>query len=307
LSGDITYHDINNPNKPKRIVRGHNKNITALAYDSASKRMFSGSYDGLIVSWEAESGNTDALNGKGHTNQVNTLWVQGDNLVSCSMDDTVRITPLKTRQYSSDGIKLDSCPSNIAVGQRDKSLIIATVVDSIVIIKDGKVANKLPVKYQPMYVAISVDETQIAVGGKDNNIHLYSLSGAKLTDGPVLSGHRGPLTCLAFSPDGQHLASSDHNRDIFVWDVKKKEIKVQGWVYHSAAVKSLAWAPDSIHLVSGALDSNIIVWDIQQPTKRIFVKDAHRGGVTTVLFLDANTVASTGQDCTIKTWTVAFH
>lgn len=48
LSGDIYYHDINNPSKPKRVVHGHNKFITALAYDSQNKALYSGSYDGLI-------------------------------------------------------------------------------------------------------------------------------------------------------------------------------------------------------------------------------------------------------------------
>ena len=61
---------------------------------------------------------------------------------------------------------MDSTPSFIAVGQRDKSLVVAVILDAIVVIKDGKVAYKHPVKYQPLRVALSVDETQIAVGGK---------------------------------------------------------------------------------------------------------------------------------------------
>jgi hypothetical protein len=48
LSGDIIYHDPNNPKKPKKVVKGHNKNITALAYDAANKHMYSGSYDANI-------------------------------------------------------------------------------------------------------------------------------------------------------------------------------------------------------------------------------------------------------------------
>jgi len=307
LSGEIYYWDVNSPSKPKKIVRGHNKFITALSYDSANKHLYSGSYDALIVRWDVATGNNEVMLGKGHTNQINSMAVQGDHLVTCAMDDTVRITPLGSRQYSAEGIKLDSTPSDVAVGKKNQKLVIATILDAIVVIQDGKVANKHPVKFQPTRAAISVDETHIAVGGKDNQIHLYSLSGVKLTEGPVLSGHRGPLTYLTYSPDGQYLASADHNRDIFVWDLKTNQIKVQGWVFHSAAVLSLAWAPDSIHLVSVGLDSNMFVWDVQQPQKRIMVKDAHKGGVNCCLWIDGNTVATAGQDCTVKTWTINFH
>jgi len=307
LSGDIIYHDPNNPKKPKKVVKGHNKNITALAYDAANKHMYSGSYDANIVRWDVETGDTEGLIGKGHTNQIKAIFVQGENLVTCAMDDTIRITPLKTRQYSGEGIKLEKTPQSIAVGQKNKSLILAATLDSVVVIKDGKIASTTPVKYQPTSIALSVDETQVAVGGKDNVIHLYGLSGTSLSESKTLTGHRGALTALTYSPDGQYLASADHNRDIFVWDVKSGTLKVQGWVFHTAAVNCLGWAPDSVHLVSGALDNNIIIWDVQKTDKRIIVKDAHRGGVNGVVFLDGNTVASAGQDCTVKTWTVNFH
>jgi len=221
------------------------------------------------------------------------------------MDDTVRITPLNSRQYG-ESICLDSTAADIAVGKKDNKLIIAVINGFVIIIRGGKIVNKHPVKYQPTSVALSVDETKVAVGGKDNMIYSYTLSGDKLNDGPLLKGHRGALSCLSYSPDGQHLASADLNRDIFVWDLNKNEIKIQGWVFHNARVNSLAWSPDSLHVVSGSLDSSLYIWDVQNPSKRIAVKDAHHGGVNSCLWLDNNTVASAGQDCTVKTWTITY-
>lgn len=57
-------------------------------------------------------------------------------------------------------------------------------------------------------------------------IHLYGLSGTSLSEGKALTGHRGALTALTYSPDGQYLASADHNRDIFVWDVKSGAVNI---------------------------------------------------------------------------------
>jgi len=305
LNGEITYLDPDHPNTPKRILRGHNKSITALAYDSQNKHIYTGSYDALIVRWEVDTGNTEAMNGKGHTNQISSMHIQGGNLISCSMDDTVRITPLSSRQYS-DAITLDSTPADIAVAHKDQKLIVAVVTDSIVVIKDGKVATKLPAKYQPTCVSFSVDDTLLAVGAKDNNIYLYSVSGTKLSEGPVLKGHRGPLTVVSYSPDGKYLCSGDHNRDIFVWDLKTNQIKIQGWVFHTARVNSLSWSPDSLHIVSGSLDSNLIVWSIEDSSKRIAIKGAHYGGVNKCLWLDNHNVVSVGQDCCMKTWTITY-
>jgi len=233
--------------------------------------------------------------------------IQGHNLVTCAMDDTVRITPIGSRQYSDNAIKLDSTPAGIAVGKRDTKLIIAVIVDSVVVIRDGRVVNKHPVKYQPTTAALSVDETKVAVGGKDNNVYVYNIAGDKLSEAAVLKSHRGPISGLTYSPDGQWLASADTNREILVWDTKSNQIKVQGWVFHSAKVNSLAWTPDSLHLASAGLDGYIYVWDVQKTDKRVQIKDAHRGGVNSVVWLDDHTVASAGQDCTIKTWAVTFH
>jgi len=176
-----------------------------------------------------------------------------------------------------------------------------------VVIKDGAVASKLPVKYQPLTVALSVDETQLAVGGKDNNIYLYSISGSSLSETAVLKGHRGPLAVVVYSPDGQYLASGDNNRDIFVWDRKTNQIKIQGWVFHTARINALCWTPDSRHLASGSLDGNIFIWDMEKTDKRVQIKEAHRGGVNATFWLDNNTVASAGQDCCVKTWSIKFH
>lgn len=50
--------------------------------------------------WDSDSGENDALSGKGHTNSVTRLTVDdSDQLVSCSMDDTVRFTDLKKKEY----------------------------------------------------------------------------------------------------------------------------------------------------------------------------------------------------------------
>lgn len=50
--------------------------------------------------WDSETGENDSFTGKGHTNQVSRMTVdESGQLVSCSMDDTVRYTNLTLRDY----------------------------------------------------------------------------------------------------------------------------------------------------------------------------------------------------------------
>ncbi len=165
LSGDITYLDVNNPTQPRRVVKGHNKFITALVADPTTNSAYTASYDAVIIKWDLDSGNTTSMNGKGHTNQVTRMVKQGDNLVSIAMDDSLRITPLTSLQYG-EAVKLDSPPADVAVGIKNLDLILTVILDCIVVLRAGQIVNKQQVKYQPSAIALSVDETQVAVGGK---------------------------------------------------------------------------------------------------------------------------------------------
>eukprot|EP01116_Phalansterium_solitarium_P001296 TRINITY_DN11092_c0_g1_i1.p1 TRINITY_DN11092_c0_g1~~TRINITY_DN11092_c0_g1_i1.p1 ORF type:complete len:626 (+),score=263.95 TRINITY_DN11092_c0_g1_i1:95-1972(+) len=322
LSGFVSYLDADRPDVPRRVVRGHNKAVTALAIDVSRGTIYSGSYDALMLEWRLDSAETAAFDSTGHTNQINRAVVQpvadaaADHsalLVTASMDDTVRLTPIGRHGASGAGldydavgssvVKLESAAVDVAVSRRC-ALVLAVVTDGVCVLRSGRLVAKRPLPYQPTTIALSVDETQVAVGGRDNKVHVYQLADDdSLVPVTELTAHRGPVTRVAYSPDGQWLASADHNRDIFVWDIGSSwALKHQGWVFHTAAVRDLAWSPSSLHLASAGLDGALYVWSLEQPSKRIFIKDAHSGGVNVCVFVDSSTLLSAGQDCAIKSW-----
>ena len=55
------------------------------------------------------------LAGKGHTNAVVDLAVCGDMLVSCGLDDTLRVSSLSSFSVTGDGIPLGGAPSGLAL------------------------------------------------------------------------------------------------------------------------------------------------------------------------------------------------
>jgi WD40 repeat protein len=297
--------DVNNPNTPVQVLKGHNKLITSLAYDQKNNHLFTGSYDAIINRWDVNTGASISFSGKGHTNQVTSIAVQGANLVTCGMDDSVRVTPLATKAYGNDKFATEGAPADVAVGHKS-DLVVTATPSHIHVYRGGKEASKTPIKYNASAIAISNDESIVAVGGKDNLIHVYSLSGNTVTEKTALSGHKGQVTSLAFAPDGQHFCSADQGRDIFVWSISDWQIKIRDWVHHTARVNSIAWSPNSQYIASASLDQSIIVWSLKDPSSRITFKGAHQGGANRIVWLDDNTLATAGQDCFLKTWAIAF-
>ena len=57
--------------------------------------------DQRSVWWDVATGNNDVVTGTGHSNEVTDMVVDGDNLISVGIDDTVRFTSVAARQFRS--------------------------------------------------------------------------------------------------------------------------------------------------------------------------------------------------------------
>ncbi|CAM1503447.1 Fc.00g082230.m01.CDS01 [Cosmosporella sp. VM-42] len=76
----------------------------------------------------------------------------------------------------------------------------------------------------------------------------------------TLEDHSGSVESVAFSADGQRLASGSHDRTIKVWDAASGAC-LQTLEGHSGWVNSVAFSADSQRLASGSHDRTIKVWD----------------------------------------------
>lgn len=77
----------------------------------------------------------------------------------------------------------------------------------------------------------------------------------------------------------------------------------QEWGFHNARVNCVAWSPNSQMVASGSLDTTIIIWSVTSPSKHTIIKNAHpQSQITGLVWLDNETLISTGQDCNTKIW-----
>lgn len=310
LSGFINYLDKNTPNKPLRIIKGHNKSITALAVakdkSSDEVRIFTGSHDGYVTNWSAKTGDHDRVAGVQHTNQVQDMTATSENLVyTCGFDDLLKEIDITANQYSSShSVKLSSQPKGVAA-PKDSKIIAIACRDEIVIYESFAPKSTLKLNFEASCIDTSPDCKNIAVGG-GKDVHVYSLSDTyQLLELKVLT-HRGSVTSLKYSPDGKYIAATDDNRKVWLYLATSYEAAHSSeWGFHLAKVNCIAWAPNSRTLATGGLDTNIIVWFPEEPNKHIIIKHAHpQGQVTKIAFINDNTIVSTGQDATIRTWSL---
>lgn len=75
-----------------------------------------------------------------------------------------------------------------------------------------------------------------------------------------LRGHSAPVFGVAWSPDGERIATAGRDQVIRIWDARRFE-EVAQLRGHTAYVWSLAWSPDGSFLVSASGDQTIRVWD----------------------------------------------
>jgi len=75
-------------------------------------------------------------------------------------------------------------------------------------------------------------------------------------------GHRGSITAMALSNDGQYLASAGEDLAINLWDLGSGSC-IKKMTGHTASIYSLAFSAESSLLVSGGSDWTVRCWDVK--------------------------------------------
>lgn len=120
----------------------------------------------------------------------------------------------------------------------------------------------------------------------------------------TLDRHVTLAYAIAYSPEGDLLATGGIDRVVRLWDLKTGEER-QAFDGHRGTVHCLAFTPDGKTLASGSLDKMVRLWDVKTGRERAVLKD-HGESVAALAFApDGKTLASASYDKTIRLWDVA--
>lgn len=130
-----------------------------------------------------------------------------------------------------------------------------------------------------------------------SRLYLWNLPQRKLQR--ILFGHKQQIRSLAFSPDGQLLASGSHK--IKLWNLQTGE-SCQTLFGHKEWVSALSISTDGEMLISGSEDKRLRVWNLRTG-ELLRTLSGHQGSVRAVaLSPDGSILVSGSEDKTIKLW-----
>ena len=257
----------------KEILEGHAELVTTVVFSPDGKTITSASRDWTLRLWDASTGKLRKTFGE-HSSSVNTVAFSpgGETIASASRGlihlwntkgDLLRLWYARTGEHLENLVHhIDSVRT--VVFSPDGKHLASGGNDSRLRLWDARTGHHIAtLRGGGPAVAFSPDGELLAneYGGDGiiGTIGLWDVQTGELRH--VLEEYHGLLTCMAFSPDGKTLVSSNRDSEIIFWDIPTAQRRLSITTQHTEAVSSVAFSPDGETLASGSFDRTLRLWD----------------------------------------------
>lgn len=120
-----------------------------------------------------------------------------------------------------------------------------------------------------------------------------------------MSGHRAPVTRVAFHPTWNVVASASEDSSIKIWDWETGEFE-RTLKAHTKAVQDCDYDSKGQYLVSCSSDLTIKLWDVENDYSSSKTFHGHDHSISSVRFLPGDSqIVSASRDQSIKIWEIA--
>jgi len=325
--------DLENPDRPyvveaesairkaskfKSSILKASKNLEKAIFSPSNKFVLSFSQEGEILLWDSASGEMK-FRLVGHHGSIGTASFSPDekNILTSSGDGTMRIWNVETGECEKviNGIKhtvtidrqelVDYYSINSAYysPKGDKVLFIcwdihrATILD----VCSGKIEKSITdpligpnASFDPsgkFFVTDFYQDKSLSIWDTENLCRIKNLT-----------GHRGIIHSIKFSPDGKLIVSASSDKSIRIWDVAVGDT-IRILRGHSGPVYDASFSNDGKTIVSASEDRTVRLWDVETG-ECIHIYTGHEVAVKSSSFsFDGQLILSASIDGRIRIWT----
>jgi polar amino acid transport system permease protein len=259
---------------PMRELSGHTAPVIRVVFEPGGSGLWSTSRDGTSRLWNVDSGQVEQVLEAPGGKALNDASLAGDGatLATIGGDGVVRVWDVTTGEVI----------QSIGPNKNTKRTIALSLDGALVAAGDGTDVQ--------IWNALTGEPVQRLTG--------YWEDEATQED---WLGHDKEVTALAFSPDGQILASGGADKIIVFWELETGEAKWTG-EGHFGAITRLLFNRDGDTLLSGSTDAKAKTWRV--PGGKVTgTYVGHLTAVEGVAFgPDTESVLTGGDDGSLRLW-----
>jgi len=269
----------------QKVLTAHSDAVTSLAFSADGTILASAGRDETAKLWDISSGEPRATL-EGHSGTVSSIAFSpnGKTVATAGADKTTRLWDIETAKQLASASEHVSPVNAVAFSPSGEVLATASDDRSIKLWKADALTEEATLTGHTASIrtlAFSPDGQTLASGGEDQSIRLWDVGlrevratcewpsqeirrmsdGKIVTESQTLSSQIGHL---AFSPEGETLASVCTNGCVMLWDPQTGAHRntLRGF---GGVATSLVFAPDTNFLVSASADTTIKRWRARQP------------------------------------------
>ncbi|KAF2800430.1 WD40 repeat-like protein [Melanomma pulvis-pyrius CBS 109.77] len=230
----------------------------------------------LVWEWQSES---YILKQQGHFDSMNTIAYspEGQRIITAADDGKIKVWDVNSGFCIVTFTEHSSGVTACEFAKRGNVLFTASLDGSIRAWDLIRYRNfrtfTAPTRLSFSSLAVDPSGEVVCAGSIDSfDIHIWSVQTGQLLD--RLSGHEGPVSSLAFAPDGGTLVSGSWDHTVRVWSIFART-QTSEPLQLMADVLCIAFRPDSKQVAVTTLDGQLTFWSVSDAAQQNGV-DARR-------------------------------